>query len=118
MIRVEQVIPSGAAKPVHVAVVETARLTEGPELDAIRDAILSLDADKTGIDLLIDLGQAEFLSSAALGMLGMVHRKTWGSKGRLKLCNVRPDVLQIFRITKLDSLFDIHATRDEAVADF
>jgi anti-sigma B factor antagonist len=58
------------------------------------------------------------LSSAAIGLLGMMHRQTWGAKGRMKRCNVSPDVMKVFKLTRLDSVFDLYPTRDEALKSF
>jgi len=118
MLTIETVpVPTGS-KPVHVVRIDVPRLTEDSGLDEIRSQILALDSEKAGADVLIDLSPAEFLSSAALGMLGMIHRKIWAAKGRLKLCGIRPEIMQIFAVTKLDNLFDIHDTRESGLASF
>ncbi len=118
MITIEAVTVSAGTKPVHVVEIQQSRLTDESRLDDIREQILAIDGDKSGADILIDLAQAEFLSSAALGMLGMIHRKTWAAKGRLRLCGIRPEVLQVFQVTKLDSMFDIHDDRRQGLASF
>ena len=51
-------------------------------------------------------------------MLGVLHRKTWGAEGRMKICSIRPEVMQVLKLTRLDSVFDIQASRDEALAQF
>ena len=118
MVAIEAVnVPTGS-RPVHVVAIQEQRLTDESRLDEIREQILSIDKQQTGADILIDLSQVEFLSSAALGMLGMIHRKTWAAKGRLKLCGIRPPVLQVFQVTKLDSLFDIHDSRESGLSSF
>lgn len=118
MLTIESVtIPTGN-KPVYVVQIQPSRLTDESNLDGIREQILAIDAEKAGADILLDLSPVEFLSSAALGMLGMIHRKVWAAKGRLKLCGIRPEVLQVFKVTKLDSLFDIHDGRESGLASF
>ena len=34
------------------------------------------------------------------------------------MCNIRPDILEVFAITRLDRLFDIRKDEEEALADF
>jgi len=118
MVGIEAVTVPTGSKPVYVVEIQQPRLTDESRLDEIREQILAIDKDATGVDILIDLSPVEFLSSAALGMLGMIHRKTWAAKGRLKLCGIRPEVLQVFQVTKLDSLFDIHDDRRQGLASF
>lgn len=62
--------------------------------------------------LLLNFANVEFLSSAALGKLITLDKKVKVHGGRLKLCNIRPEIYEVFAITKLNKLFDIK--EDEA----
>jgi len=114
----EEITPAKAAKAVHVATVELTKLMDGQGLEEVQQALSNLARQQPGLDLLVDLGNVQFLSSAAIGMLGMLHRKTWGAKGRMKICSIRPEVMQVLKLTRLDSVFDIHASREEALGQF
>jgi anti-sigma B factor antagonist len=39
-------------------------------------------------------------------------------KGKLKLCCIHPDLLEVFRITRLDQVFEIHADEQAALQKF
>jgi len=118
VLRLEQVRPPKSAQPIHVLTIEVATLVDGPGLDELRQHLDQLHADFPRLDILIDLSGVEILSSPAIGLLGMEHRRTWNAKGRMKLCCVGPTVMQVFTITRLDGYFDIFPTRDEALASF
>lgn len=118
VLRLEEITPAKAAKAVHVATVELTKLMDGQGLEEVQQALSNLARQQPGLDLLVDLGNVQFLSSAAIGMLGMLHRKTWGAKGRMKICSIRPEVMQVLKLTRLDSVFDIHASREEALGQF
>ncbi|QDU18129.1 hypothetical protein ETAA1_00120 [Urbifossiella limnaea] len=45
------------------------------------------------------------VSSACLGKLLTLHRKVQAGGGWLKVINLRPEVAEVFRITRLDRLF-------------
>jgi anti-sigma B factor antagonist len=62
--------------------------------------------------LLLNFSNVEFLSSAALGKLITLDKKVKAHGGKLKLCNIRPEIYEVFAITKLNKLFDIR--EDEA----
>jgi len=64
--------------------------------------------------LLLNFSSVEFLSSAALGKLITLDKKVKVSGGRLQLSNIRPEIYEVFAITKLNKLFDIKD--DEAAA--
>ena len=68
--------------------------------------------------LLLDFTGVEFLSSAALGKLITLDRKVKSHKGRLKLCAIRPEILEVFQVTKLNKVFDIRTDEAEAIAAF
>jgi len=68
--------------------------------------------------LIIDFSNVEHLSSSALGMLITIREKLRGFKGDMGLCKIRPEILQVFKITSLDQLFRIFPTEEEAVKKF
>ena len=68
--------------------------------------------------ILLNFGNVDFMSSAALGKLITLDRKVKAAKGRLKLSNIRPEILEVFQITKLNKVFDIRTDEAEAIAAF
>src|SRR5438128_11433006 len=57
--------------------------------------------------VLLNFGNVDFMSSAALGKLISLHRKLQGVKGKLVLCKIAKNILNVFKITKLDKLLTI-----------
>lgn len=68
--------------------------------------------------LLLNFDAVEFLSSAALGKLITLNKKVRAIRGELRLCCIHPDIAEVFRITKLDKLFDLCKTQQEALSKF
>ena len=68
--------------------------------------------------ILLNFSNVEFLSSAALGKLITLDRKVKTAKGRLKMSNIRPEILEVFQITKLNKVFDIRKDEAEAISAF
>jgi len=68
--------------------------------------------------LLLNFSSVDFLSSAALGKLITLDKKSKANGGVLKLSNIRPEIFEVFTITKLDRLFDIKDDEADALADF
>ncbi len=68
--------------------------------------------------LLLDFSSVDFLSSAALGKLITLDKKMKAHGGTLKLSNIRPEIYEVFAITKLNRLFDIRKDEAEALAAF
>ena len=68
--------------------------------------------------ILLNFSSVEFLSSAALGKLITLDKKVKGQGGALKLSNIRPEIYEVFAITKLNKLFDIKDNEVDALAAF
>jgi anti-sigma B factor antagonist len=68
--------------------------------------------------LVLNFAAVDFLSSAALGKLITLDRKVKSSSGKMKLCCIRPEIFEVFKITKLDRVFDIKKDEAEALATF
>jgi len=69
-------------------------------------------------NILLNFTGVEFLSSAALGKLITLDRKVKSHKGRLKMSNIRPEIFEVFQVTKLNKVFDIRNDESEAIAAF
>ena len=74
--------------------------------------------DVPGIKLLLSFANVEHMSSAALGMLITLNKKVAEASGVLKLSDIAPQIYEVFRITRLNQLFDISDTAENAVASF
>lgn len=68
--------------------------------------------------LLLNFSKVDFLSSAALGKLITLDKKVKASKGKLRLSNIRPEIYEVFAITKLNRLFEIKDDEADALAEF
>ncbi|MBX3443038.1 MAG: STAS domain-containing protein [Planctomyces sp.] len=66
--------------------------------------------------IVLDFTNVEYLSSAALGKLITMDKKVKAASGKLRLCNIRKDIYEVFAITRLNKVFDIRDTQDDAVA--
>ena len=83
----------------------------GNELNKIVD-----EHDK--IKMLLNFDSVEHLSSAALGMLITLNAKVGSANGALKLSDISPPIFEVFKITRLNKLFDIHDTAEQAMGTY
>ena len=58
------------------------------------------------------------LSSAMLGVMLMLRKKISQKRGKLKLCLVGPEIMDIFHATKLGQIFDILGTEQQGLKAF
>ena len=68
--------------------------------------------------VLISFENVDHLSSAALGTLITINNQVRGRNGQLRLSDIDPQIYEVFVITKLNKLFQIHENADRALASF
>lgn len=96
--------------------VDSAILDES-NIQQLGEELFSL-AEKPGIKMLLNFEKVDYLSSAVLGKLVALHKKVVKEKGSLKFCCIKDSILEVFKVTKLDKIFDIHAAEQKALESF
>ena len=70
------------------------------------------------VKLVVDFQGVEYLSSTALGKLITLKKKVEAAKGKLRLAAIKPEIMEVFRITRLDTIFEIKKNVAEALERF
>jgi len=82
--------------------------------DFVVDEVATL---RTKINKLIEEGQknftfnfsqCDFIDSTGLGALVSIYKKCDEKGGSVKLKSLKPDVEKLFKLTRLDKVFEIH----------
>jgi anti-sigma B factor antagonist len=68
--------------------------------------------------ILLDFGRTGYIDSSGLGALVSIAKKVREAGGELRLAGLNEDLRSLFELTKLDTLFAIDATQDQALANF
>ncbi len=103
------------AKNATIATLMDERVLEDIDVQALEDSIMPLIEETSGTNLVINFCDVKFLTSAVLGLLIRVSKKIYESGGQLKLCGINPQILEIFKITRLDRVFDIYEDQEKAI---
>jgi len=69
-------------------------------------------------NFVIDLGGVDFIDSSGLAAFVRLFKRVRVGEGDVKLCCIRPEILKIFELTRLNRVFDIFDTRAEAVKSY
>ena len=94
------------------------RILEELSISQIGEELAKLVDEVPAIKVLLCFENVEHLSSAALGMLITLNKKVSEHGGKLKLSDITPQIYEVFKITRLNKLFDIHGTAEQALASF
>jgi anti-sigma B factor antagonist len=87
-------------------------------IQQIGDEISSLVDSQRRPRVMISFANVDHLSSAALGTLITINNKIRSKDGQLRLANIDPQIYEVFVITKLNKLFQIHDSAEEALSSF
>ena len=94
------------------------KILDEQNIQMIGDDLFRLVDELGRRKLLLNFGNVEFLSSAALGKLITLNKKSQTSGGKLVMCKIAKEILEVFEITKLDKLFTILPDEQAALQAF
>ncbi len=117
---------SSATPPISVTEIKgtsVVNFTDSKILDEaniknIGDSLTALVDEAPQPRLLLDFTGVDHLSSAALGMLINTNKRVKEKNGMLRLAHIKPQIYDVFVITKLNKLFRIVATRQDGLDSF
>ncbi|HKM53267.1 MAG TPA: STAS domain-containing protein [Isosphaeraceae bacterium] len=90
-----------------ITLLESASIIEGDKVDALTKELFDLLEDKQFTNILLNLFHASYMSSAMLAQFVRLHRKMQNLKGRVRLCCLQPSVMDAFKVSQFDRLFEI-----------
>lgn len=121
-------LPKAAVKPKVQAVIQGDNVAVVTLLDAsilddsniaeLGQQLLNLVHKRYMIRMVLDFSQVKYLSSAVLRELVKVHKAIQAENGLLKICNLRPQLREVFKITQLDKVIEIKGDLAGALSSF
>jgi anti-sigma B factor antagonist len=92
--------------------------TGGLEIEELGRELYQLVEGGQRRKLLLDFSSVDLVSSAAIGKLISLNRRTRAANGVLRLCNVPDNVLHVFHTCRLHQVLDIHTDESDALMAF
>ncbi|MCO6457361.1 MAG: STAS domain-containing protein [Pirellulaceae bacterium] len=94
------------------------KILDAANILELGDELFGLVENEHRKSLLLNFSDVQFLSSAALNKIIVLDKKLKGAGGKLKLCQLRPEIMEVFLITRLNQLFDIREEEQDALKAF
>ena len=91
-----------------VVILTDEKILEPEDIQAYEKSIMPMIEQNKGLNLIIDFSNVQFLSSAVLGLLTRISKRVHESGGQLRLCCINSKIFEIFKITRLDKVFEIY----------
>ncbi len=91
------------------------RLLEAPVIAALGDDLLKLVDRYPRLSLILDLSDVGYLSSAFIGKLVALFKVLTAAKGRMTVAGVRPTLMPLFQVTRLDKIITFEPVVEKAI---
>jgi len=91
------------------------KLLDEVSIARIGEQVNALVARSDNPRMVLDFSAVAQMSSSALGMLITLHKRIRERSGQLRLCCIAAAIYEVFVITRLNEIFTICKSREEAV---
>ena len=95
-----------------------AKITDANRIEMIGAELQAAMSSAIERKLLVDFRGVLFMSSAIITKLVVLHKNCKAKGIDLKFCAISPNVMEVFKITKLNKLFSIYDSEEKAIAKF
>ncbi len=68
--------------------------------------------------LALDLEGIKFIDSSGFGVFLSIMKTAKTNHGQFKICNIRPEVLELFKLLQLHNVFELYDTQEECLKSF
>ncbi|GIW94904.1 MAG: anti-anti-sigma factor [Pirellulaceae bacterium] len=103
---------------VLVITLTKSKIVDEPVFEQIGKELNDAIAQAVSKKIVLDFQRVEFMSSGMIGRLVAFNNNCKQAGVKLKLCNVSDNLMEVFRITKLNKLLDIQKNLEKALASF
>lgn len=68
--------------------------------------------------MVVNFQNVSFMSSAMIGKIILLNKKSKADGVNLKLCNISDTVMEVFKLMRLNKILDIQKNEEKAIASF
>lgn len=73
---------------------------------------------KPNTKLILDLDGVKYVDSSGFGVFLSVMKMANNNYGFFKICNIAPEVMELFKLLQLHNIFDIYEDLDDCIKSF
>lgn len=101
-----------------VVIFRAASILDTQLVEAIGKELYELVDGQAHRRLVLDFHSVRGMSSQMLGVLINLQKKCQAIKGRMIICGLRSELLKVFKVTRLESLFTFAENEEKALNEF
>jgi anti-anti-sigma factor len=91
------------------------RLLDPPSIASLAEGLMELTQRHPRMNLVIDLADVGYLSSAMLGKLVALYKAVKADKGRIAITGVKKSLMPLFTVTQLDKMMQFFPDAEQAI---
>ena len=109
---------SQVSKDILIIDFQETKILDQETVDTIGGEMEQLAENSDVSKILLDLNRIELMTSAMIGQMVAFNKKCGERNVNVKMCNLTSEIKKLFKITKLDTVFDIYRNREDAIYAF
>ena len=71
-----------------------------------------------GTRMILNLQGIRYIDSSGFGVFLSILKTAANSQGQFKLCNISPEVMELFKLLQLHNVFKLYPSLDECLGSF
>ena len=93
-------------------------MLDGATIEGVGEQLYELVDQQARRKIVLGFSPVRFLSSTMLGVLIALRKKSEAIKGRLAIAGLRPELRRVFKISRIEKLFDFYDDQQAATDSF
>lgn len=74
--------------------------------------------NKPNTKLVLNLEGVNFIDSSGFGVFLSIMKTANNNQGQFKICNITPEVMELFKLLQLHNVFDIYGNLNDCINSF
>ena len=74
--------------------------------------------NKPNTKLVLNLNGINFIDSSGFGVFLSIMKTANNNNGQFKICNISPEVMELFKLLQLHNVFDIYSNLNDCIDSF
>ena len=111
-------IQSREQDDVLIAYFTDSRILDEAKIQEIGNMLNALVAKTPAGRMVLNFKNVSFMSSAMLGKIILVNKKCKGADVDLRLCEIAPAIMEVFKVMKLNKVLNIQKSEEKAIESF
>lgn len=94
------------------------KILDEAKIQQIGKELMEKVAQAASKKLLLNFQSVTFMSSAMIGKLILVNKKCKAEDIKLKMCNISENVMEVFKLMRLNKILDLQTSEEKALASY